>query len=178
MSDDDYVELTGDDLPAHLRPDAPTAICGRCGRESVAESEFGQECRMPQPDGYPCGGRFNDPREQLGRYDVIADHATATVRRLPEHELHQLARDYAENRVFIAGGEDPDLPIVFMPLGLLGLAHVPEEAAKHIGALYEYVDKAGPRSVNGKPIFMSMHLLHEDDLPLLRAEVERILAAR
>ena len=58
----DYVELTGDDLPPHLRSDALVARCGRCGRESVAEESFGQEDRMTQPDGFPCGGRFDDPR--------------------------------------------------------------------------------------------------------------------
>lgn len=48
--------------PAHLRDDAPTAVCGRCHRETVAVGNFGQEDRMIQPDGCPCGGRFNDPR--------------------------------------------------------------------------------------------------------------------
>ena len=59
----DYVELTGDDLPR----DALVARCGRCGRESVAEESFGQEDRMPQPDGFPCGGRFDEPRSEPQR---------------------------------------------------------------------------------------------------------------
>ena len=44
--------------PAHLRDDAPFARCGRCGRKTWSTEEFGRECRMPQPDGFPCGGRF------------------------------------------------------------------------------------------------------------------------
>lgn len=44
--------------PAHLRDDAPSQQCGRCGRSTWAVEQFGQEDRMPQPDGYPCGGRF------------------------------------------------------------------------------------------------------------------------
>ena len=56
---DDYIELTVDDLPYHLRMDAPPlAICNRCGRQSWAEEEVGVEDRMPQPDGNPCGGRL------------------------------------------------------------------------------------------------------------------------
>lgn len=60
----DYVELTGDDLPNHLRFDGTEvkAQCLRCKRWTWAEEEFGQECRMTQPDGFPCGGRFTDPR--------------------------------------------------------------------------------------------------------------------
>lgn len=48
------------DLPAHLRDDAPVAVCGRCGRETVDVELCGQEDRMTQPDGFPCGGRFGD----------------------------------------------------------------------------------------------------------------------
>jgi hypothetical protein len=47
--------------PAHLRDDAPYRRCGRCGRKTWAIAEFGQECRMTQPDGYPCGGSFDGP---------------------------------------------------------------------------------------------------------------------
>lgn len=49
---------TPGDWPAHLRDDAPAQRCNRCGRETVATSEFGREDRMTQPDGNPCGGRF------------------------------------------------------------------------------------------------------------------------
>lgn len=44
--------------PAHLRDDAPYQRCGRCRRRTYATSEFNTECRMTQPDGFPCGGRF------------------------------------------------------------------------------------------------------------------------
>lgn len=48
--------------PAHLRDDAPFARCDGCGRSTWAESEFGQVCDFPQPDGDRCQGRFSDPR--------------------------------------------------------------------------------------------------------------------
>lgn len=44
--------------PAHLRDNAPTQRCGRCGRQTVDTAQFGTEDRMTQPDGGPCGGRF------------------------------------------------------------------------------------------------------------------------
>ena len=48
--------------PAHLRDDAPQARCSGCQRYTVAVSEFGQTCGMPQPNGSRCAGRFDDPR--------------------------------------------------------------------------------------------------------------------
>lgn len=38
-----------------------------------------------------------------------------------------------------------------------------EEYINNIGMVYEYYDKAGPRSINGYPIFMSMHILSKED---------------
>jgi hypothetical protein len=50
-------EFAGVDLSALL--DAPPlGECGRCHRKTWAPSEVGQEDRMTQPDGYPCGGRI------------------------------------------------------------------------------------------------------------------------
>lgn len=60
-ADGDYVELAGNDIPPHLRLDAPEAVCLRCKRHTWAAAEFGKECRMTQPDGFPCGGRFTNP---------------------------------------------------------------------------------------------------------------------
>lgn len=53
------MELIGDDIPYHLRPDAPPlGRCNRCYRYTWAQSEWGTEDRMTQPDGNPCGGRI------------------------------------------------------------------------------------------------------------------------
>lgn len=59
QAESDYAELTDNDLPYHLRPDAlPLAQCSRCGRQTWSTSEVGTEDCMTQPDGQPCGGRF------------------------------------------------------------------------------------------------------------------------
>ena len=56
--------MGGEQLPSYLLDDAPFAVCGRCGRHTWSEEEFGREDRMTQPDGYPCGGRFSDPSRE------------------------------------------------------------------------------------------------------------------
>ncbi len=46
------------ELPEHLRDDAPKQQCTACRRFTRARSEFGTDCRMPQPSGEPCTGLF------------------------------------------------------------------------------------------------------------------------
>jgi len=43
--------------------------------------------------------------------------------------------------------------MIFMSLALGALADMTEEAINDIGLIYEYWDQAGPRSINGYPIF-------------------------
>lgn len=50
--------MNQDDLPPHLRDDAPYQVCNRCGRKTWAVELFDSEDRMPQSDGNPCGGQF------------------------------------------------------------------------------------------------------------------------
>lgn len=58
----DYVELTGDDIPYHLRRDAePTGECNVCHRQTWTEKAGGMSCQMPQPDGSVCVGFFVHP---------------------------------------------------------------------------------------------------------------------
>jgi hypothetical protein len=78
--------------PAHLRDDAPSQQCGRCGRYTWSASEFDTECRMPQPDGYPCGGRF-EARDQL--QDLVLDiYAARYGTPRPTDVAGSLAADY------------------------------------------------------------------------------------
>lgn len=42
--------------------DPPVGQCGRCQRRTWDPEQVGQEDRMPQPDGYPCGGRIEPLR--------------------------------------------------------------------------------------------------------------------
>lgn len=54
------IELTGALLPRHLQLDKEALTrCGRCGSEGWGDEMVeGYECRMTQPDGFVCGGRF------------------------------------------------------------------------------------------------------------------------
>lgn len=85
----------------------------------------------------------------------------------------ELARDFVRGRVFVAVDAE-DLRCAF-PL-VLAFADIPPAEAEKIGAVYEYLDKAGPRSINGRPFFTSCRLLHRESLDALRDEVARLEA--
>lgn len=93
-----------------------------------------------------------------------------TVPTIAEAELRKLALDMASGKVFTQlhlGEENAHLvQSVFMPLVFMA---EPELAVlqEHCGMLYEYLDKAGPRSINGFPVFFSFRMLHKDDCAAL-----------
>lgn len=86
--------------------------------------------------------------------------------RLPDDELRDLAIEIVEERVFIARSK----PAVENAFGIV-LSFLDREAledADEWGMLYERYAKAGPRFVNGYPVFYSFKVLHMDDAePLL-----------
>lgn len=85
----------------------------------------------------------------------------------PEKELNRLARDIVQQQVFLSvyirEADMQMLGMIFMPLGLGALADMSEAEVNDIGVVYEYYDKAGPRSVNGYPIFFSCHIISRQD---------------
>jgi len=101
---------------------------------------------------------------------------------LSEQEIGQLAKDIAMNLVFTSDHvrreeRDNILGMVFMPIALGGLSDLSEEARKDVGMVYEYYDKAGPRSINGYPIFFSFRIVNVKDRLLVWEKYEKIQEA-
>jgi len=99
------------------------------------------------------------------------------VERMSREELKQLALDMLSGAVFtnMHVSAPEQLGLVFMLLGFLN-----DEQAKEladIGLIYEYMSKAGPRSVNGMPIFMSARFVHKDDMPELTTIIKKLQLA-
>lgn len=83
---------------------------------------------------------------------------------MTDKELKQLAIDLAEGKIFTSLQiEKEDIAKVFLALLLGAFADKTEDEMKDIGILYEYMDKAAPRSINGLPCFFSFHYLGIDD---------------
>lgn len=94
-------------------------------------------------------------------------------------ELKQLALDIIENKVYIDRYiENPrNLPMVFMVLGLMDKKQLEEFQNMKPVMVYEYLDKAGPRSINGMPNFFSFQFLTEEEgeifFPLIKSLVDQ-----
>lgn len=98
-----------------------------------------------------------------------------------DDEIKELARAVVSQQVFIGTMipiEDANrmMPSVFMPL-----MFIEPDTLKQMDELnvvpYEFMDKAGPRSVNGYPSFMSMQFINHDDYRRLIEKVKAVEAA-
>jgi len=99
-----------------------------------------------------------------------------TVENKTEEEINKLVRDSLAGQIFW-GSMIPEaewqhmIKSIFMPLAFLDKQ--PDDV-DNWGDLYEYLDQAGPRAVNGYPCFFSFHVLSVHDLKIFR---EKVIAA-
>lgn len=81
-----------------------------------------------------------------------------------KEELAQIANDIFKGYIFTDRHvhNQNDIGMVFMPLLFMGKKEDEDEGVEtelnDWGMVYEYVSKAGPRSCNGMPMFMSFHI--------------------
>ena len=102
--------------------------------------------------------------------------------RMSDDALRKLILDFVDGRIFTSvhipsNQMQSMLSMVFMPLALGALHKVHPDSLANIGLIYEYLDQAAPRSINGMPIFFSCRMVHKDDwqraIPAIQAEEER-----
>ena len=82
-------------------------------------------------------------------------------RQKSNNELRKLAVDIFKGMVFTDRHVQikEDVPRVFMPMALMGRQQVEDFQKKSPGLIYEYMDKALPKSINGMPMFLSFRFL-------------------
>ena len=87
-----------------------------------------------------------------------------------EQELRQLAVDIKSGAVFTTNhmptSDEHMIGSIFMPLMLMNEEQHKDFIDKKPGMVYEYLEKAMPRSVNGYPTFMSFEFLTEEELTI------------
>lgn len=97
--------------------------------------------------------------------------------RMTDDQLREFVLGVVDGRIFTdRQARDPGM--VFYPILFGAFSGYNQESVKNrLGCVYEYVDKALPRAVNGQPCFMSMRIMHIDDWKrasaAITAEVER-----
>lgn len=77
-----------------------------------------------------------------------------------DEELKELAKRTIKNEIFVAANKE-SIENAFMMILALG-AEFPDDTV----ALYEEYSKAGPRSLNGYPMFMSCGALSKDEFEI------------
>lgn len=102
-----------------------------------------------------------------------------SIDNISESQLSTLAKDIAMGKVFTSDHVPPNqmqnlLSMIFMPIALGALSDLSDAAKKDIGFIYEYLDKAGPRSINGFPIFFSCAYVNIHDRKLIWEKVSQI----
>jgi hypothetical protein len=116
--------------------------------------------------------------------DAVKDQIDSALGSMGEEELRRLAADIVDDRVFTSAHVPPeqlgDLKLVFMVLMFLGDS---KGWLQDAGMLFEYMDKAAPRTINGMPMFFSVRKVIKKDIPALtlymneyRAIKEKFLA--
>ena len=94
-------------------------------------------------------------------------------------QLKQLALDVVEGRVFVSwqlGSNNESLVnSVFMPLLFMTEEQVQEMKRHKVVQLYEYLEKAGQKAIDGFPMFMSMQMLTEAEIEPLQTHIARAM---
>lgn len=95
-----------------------------------------------------------------------------------DEELKQIAQDIHKGLIFSIGHiENPaDTPSVFMPLHFMSDEAIGDLAKKE-PFIYEYLDKASPRSVNGLPVFISFQYLVKEETKKMNGYYNKIKQA-
>ncbi len=100
------------------------------------------------------------------------------LKKLTDDEVNTLAEEIYRGRVFTSGHirqeDQMMLPSIFIPLIFAG-EKLKEVLLKDApGMIYEHLSEAGPRSINGYPVFFSMHIISHEDAKTVLEKVKRI----
>lgn len=96
------------------------------------------------------------------------------IPRMDEAQIKEAVMGLLHGHIYTADMCPPDMiGMVFFPVLMGGLDDFDLD---QIGNVYEYMDKAGERSINGCPIFLSCRVVHKDDWDVIVKRAMRVHA--
>jgi len=103
--------------------------------------------------------------------------------RMADEELAKFVLGVCDDKIFtmhhIPEGSRTNVGgMVFMPLTFGAFGGWFEAELENIGTVWEYMSEAGPRSINGYPMFFSCRLMHTDDWKRACRAIDKELARR
>ena len=88
---------------------------------------------------------------------------------MKNQELKALAHEWSEGRVLFSTEVPKEIiNMVFMPLIFLSEEQRQELISENVFAFYGKMEDAGPRGINGYPMFMTMYRISEPDYKKVR----------
>jgi hypothetical protein len=107
---------------------------------------------------------------------------SSTLTPLTDEQVSEIAMGIFKNEIFTDGHlaeRDKRLLLsVFMPLGLMSRAQKFEMMRKmRPGMFYAEMSKAGPRAINGYPMFFEVSMASEEDTAKIWTEYQRLQAS-
>lgn len=99
--------------------------------------------------------------------------------RKPDADLHEIAVGILQNAIFtdrhIAPGDARLASMIFMPLGFLDRKQLLDlQRKQRPGMVYARMEHAGPRAINGYPMFFECAMLHPDDAVIVWQKYARM----
>jgi len=99
---------------------------------------------------------------------------------MSDEELKKFVIDFVDNKIFISGFIPVEeakhiIHAVFMPL--IGITFS-KKATKSLAQLWEYYAKAGPRSINGYPMFWSVRMISIADWKRAKPAIDKLMEKR
>lgn len=176
-------EAAGEALePEH--EDAPRRLI-EAAEDAIEEVRFSPEGRFLQPEERPVPEALVDKASEAGYCHrcVLASAARSAwpeePAKLDQEELKAFAVGLAEGRVFTSSHvrNPDDVRSVFMILALMRRLP-PNDFLEKVGVVWEWIDKAGPRAINGMPMFFSCRFMHIADWARAVDAAKRIASMR
>lgn len=145
---------------------------------TIVEALEGCTCFGPTVTAVDCplhAGRVQLLPMPEGLIPPVKPEGLRPVSRLTAEQIREISQGIVANEYFVGSVAPADLwPIIFLPIGLGGLADIDLDT---LGNIVERWSKAGDRGINGFPIFMSCVPVHTDDWAVIVEWVGRFAAA-
>lgn len=139
---------------------------------SDEENEYLLQAKLIQEDEIE-----KENQKRLSEEIKLAQQLNGPVPSKTKEDLNNIAHDFYSGKIFSnLHMSEYDvkscLSMVFMVLAFMDPRdmYIPES----IGLIYEYIHKAGPRSINGMPMFFSMNYLNVEDTAYVLNKVQEI----
>lgn len=118
-------------------------------------------------------GPESGPDQYKDAWDALKPGLQLT--RLSDDELRKFVREYLAGEIYTSDNvrNQNDITLVFLPAAMGAFSQYNPDSLNDIGILWEYMNKALPRGINGMPMFMSLHVMHRLDWAKARKMIVR-----